>query len=127
MTDNIKNLPARVGIKGSLADKKEVAEYPKFLKFRDLIETEMGIRAEAPTQTAMTTLYRNRKFIFGFMGGECQKCGTRQIPSQQICVNPDCGSIKSQKPAEFADTPAHIKTYTADMLSVSVNPPTSTE
>jgi len=123
VTDNIKNLPARMGISGSLANKKEVMEYPKFLKFRDLLETEMGIRAEAPTQTAMTTLYRKRKFIFGFIGGECQKCGTRQIPSQDICVNPDCGSIKSQEPVEFADTPAVIKTYTADMLSVSVDPP----
>jgi 3-hydroxy-3-methylglutaryl CoA synthase len=123
VTENIKNLPVRMGIKGSLANKKELMEYPKFLKFRDLIETEMGIRAEAPTQTAMTVLYRKRKFILGFLGGECQKCGTRQIPMQDICVNPDCGSVKSQKPVEFADTPAHIKTYTGDMLSVSVDPP----
>ncbi len=123
VTENIKKLPARVGIKGSLANKKELMEYPKFLKFRDLIETEMGIRAEANRQTALTILYRKRKFLLGFLGGECQKCGTRQIPSMDICVNPDCGSIKSQVPVEFADTPAVIKTYTGDMLSVSVDPP----
>jgi len=123
VTDKIKDLPARIGISGSLANKKDIMEYPKFLKFRDLMETEMGIRAEAPTQTALTTLYRKRKLILGFIGGECQKCGTRQIPSQEICVNPDCGSVKSQVPAEFADTPAVIKTYTGDMLSVSVDPP----
>jgi 3-hydroxy-3-methylglutaryl CoA synthase len=123
VTENIKKLPARMGVNGSLANKKELMEYPKFLKFRDLMETEMGIRAEAPTQTALTVLYRKRKFILGFLGGECQKCGTRQIPMQDICVNPDCGSVKSQVPAEFADTPAHIKTYTGDMLSVSVDPP----
>jgi 3-hydroxy-3-methylglutaryl CoA synthase len=123
VTDKIKDLPARSGISGALANKKEVMEYPKFLKFRDLMETEMGIRSEAPTQTAMTTLFRKRKFILGYVGGECQKCGTRQIPSQEICVNPDCGSVKSQEPAEFADTPAVIKTYTGDMLSVSVDPP----
>ncbi|GAB4345603.1 MAG: hydroxymethylglutaryl-CoA synthase family protein [Candidatus Abyssubacteria bacterium] len=123
VTDNIKKLPPRKGIKGSLADKKEVDTYPKFLKFRDLIQTEMGIRAEAPTQTALTVLYRKRNFLLGFMGGECQKCGTRQIPMQDICVNPDCGSVYSQQPVPFADTPAHIKTYTGDMLSVSVDPP----
>ncbi|UCD56080.1 MAG: OB-fold domain-containing protein, partial [Candidatus Hydrogenedentota bacterium] len=123
VTDNIKNLPERTGIKGALANRKEVNEYPKFLRFRDLLQTEMGIRAEAPTQTAMTALYRKRKFILGFLGGECQKCGTRQIPMQEICVNPDCGSIRSQVPVEFADTPAHIKTFTGDMLSVSVDPP----
>jgi uncharacterized OB-fold protein len=123
VTENIKKLPARMGIKGSLANKKEVHEYPKFLKFRDLMETEMGIRAEANKQTAMTILYRKRKFLLGFLGGECQKCGTRQIPSMDICVNPDCGSVKSQVPVEFADTPAIIKTFTGDMLSVSVEPP----
>lgn len=123
VTENIKKLPERMGIRGSLANRKEVDIYPKFLRFRDLLQTEMGIRAEAPTQTAMTVLYRKRKFLFGFVGGECQKCGTRQIPSQDICVNPDCGSVKSQAPVEFADTPAHIKTYTGDMLSVSVDPP----
>ena len=123
VTDKIKDLPARSGISGALANRKEMMEYPKFLKFRDLMETEMGIRSEAPTQTAMTTLFRKRKLILGYVGGECQKCGTRQIPSQEICVNPDCGAIKSQEPAEFADTPAFIKTFTADMLSVSVDPP----
>jgi 3-hydroxy-3-methylglutaryl CoA synthase len=123
VTENIKKLPARVGIKGSLANRKEVDTYPRFLKFRDLMQTEMGIRGEAPTQTALTTLYRNRRFILGFVGGECRKCGTRQIPSKDVCVNPDCGSVKSQDPAEFADTPAIIKTFTADMLSVSVDPP----
>jgi 3-hydroxy-3-methylglutaryl CoA synthase len=123
VTENIKKLPPRTGIKGSLAKRKEVDQYQKFLRYRDLMQTEMGIRAEAPTQTAMTTLFRKRKFIFGFVGGECRKCGTRQIPSNDICVNPDCGSVKSQDPVEFADTPAHIKTFTADMLSVSVDPP----
>jgi len=123
VTDNIKKLPPRVGIKGSLANRQEVDVYQKFLRFGDLMQTEMGIRAEAPTQTAMTVLYRKRKFLLGFLGGECRKCGTRQIPSNDICVNPDCGSVKSQDPVEFADTPAHIKTYTADMLSVSVDPP----
>lgn len=123
VTENIKKLPARAGVKGSLANRKEVDNYAKFLKFRDLIQTEMGIRAEAPTQTALSALYRNRKFILGFMGGECRKCGTRQIPSKDICVNPDCGSIKSQDPVEFANTLAHVKTFTGDMLSVSVDPP----
>jgi 3-hydroxy-3-methylglutaryl CoA synthase len=123
VTENIKKLPARRGINGSLAIKKEVMEYPKFLKFRDLMQTEMGIRGEHDVQTALTTLYRKRKFLIGFVGGECQKCGTRQIPSMDICVNPDCGCVKSQVPAEFADTPAIVKTFTGDMLSVSVDPP----
>ena len=123
VTDAIKDLAARKGINGSLANKKSTDNYFKFLKFRDLIDPEMGIRAEAPTQTAMTVLYRKRDYITGLVGGKCTKCGTVQIPRQRICVNPECGAVDSQEPHEFADTPAKIKTFTGDMLAVSFDPP----
>ncbi|UCC61728.1 MAG: OB-fold domain-containing protein, partial [Anaerolineae bacterium] len=130
VTDNIQNLPPsgkgrtrRIGINGSLADKKTTENYVKFLKFRDLIVTERGIRAEAPTQTAMTTLWRRRKMILGLVGGQCQACGTPQFPKMDICVNPDCGAVHTQKDYEFADVPATIKSFTGDMLAVSEDPP----
>jgi len=40
-----------------------------------------------------------------------------------ICVNPECGAFHSQDDYEFADVPAKVKTFTGDMLSVSVDPP----
>ena len=60
----------------------------KWLKFRDLIQAEMGIRAEAPNQTAMTALERKNKMILGLVGGKCRECGTPQFPKMDICVNP---------------------------------------
>ena len=123
VTEEIKNLPARTGITGSLNNKKIVDNHSKFLKFRDLIQTEMGIRAEAPTQTAMTTLWRKRKMILGLTGGKCSVCGTPQFPKMDICVNPKCLAVKSQDDYEFADVPAKVKTYTGDLLAVSVDPP----
>jgi 3-hydroxy-3-methylglutaryl CoA synthase/NAD(P)-dependent dehydrogenase (short-subunit alcohol dehydrogenase family)/putative sterol carrier protein len=113
----------RNGVKGALARKKRVDNYVKFLKFRDLIETETGIRSEAPDQTAMTTLWRKRKTILGLVGGVCTVCGTPQYPKMEICVNPDCGAAHSQEDYEFADVPATIKSFTGDMLAVSVDPP----
>jgi NAD(P)-dependent dehydrogenase (short-subunit alcohol dehydrogenase family)/uncharacterized OB-fold protein/putative sterol carrier protein len=95
----------------------------KFLKFRGLIDPEMGIRAEAPTQTAMTVLYRRRDMILGLVGGRCTRCGTVQFPRNRICVNPECKAVDSQEPHEFAETPARVTTYTGDMLAVSVDPP----
>jgi 3-hydroxy-3-methylglutaryl CoA synthase/NAD(P)-dependent dehydrogenase (short-subunit alcohol dehydrogenase family)/putative sterol carrier protein len=123
VTDAIKNLPKRNGIVGSLAKKKTTDNYFKFLKFRELIDPEMGIRAEAPTQTAMTVLYRKRDLLLGLVGGKCRECKTPQIPRQRICVNPECGAVDSQDPYEFAEVPAKVKTFTADMLAVSVDPP----
>ncbi len=123
VTDEILNLPVRQGIKGSLANKKATDNYAKFLKFRDLIQTEMGIRAEAPTQTAMTVLWRKRDMILGLVGGKCTECGTPQFPRMDICVNPECRAVKSQIPYEFADVPASVKSFTGDLLAVSVDPP----
>ncbi len=123
VTEHITRLPPRAGIIGSLAHKQTTDNYVQFLKFRDLIETEAGIRAEAPDQTALTTLWRKRKMILGLVGGRCTVCGTPQYPQADICVNPACGAWHSQEDYEFADVPATIKSFTGDMLAVSVNPP----
>jgi len=123
VTDRIADRPARTGVSGCLKQKKTIDNYPKFLKFRNLIQTEMGIRAEAPTQTAMTALWRKRQMLLGLVGGYCETCGTPQFPKTDICVNPACGAMHTQIDYEFADQPAVIKTFTADLLAVSVDPP----
>ncbi len=123
VTEKIEQLPPRRGVKGSLERKKVVDNYAKFLKFRDLIQTEMGIRAEAPTQTAMTVLWRKRKMITGLVGGKCSKCGTPQFPKMDVCVNPECRAVGTQEDYEFSDIPASVKSFTGDLLAVSVDPP----
>ena len=122
-TDKIAALAPRNGLSGSLANKKTIDNYAKWLKFRDLISVEMGIRAEAPTQTATTVLYRKNPMIMGLVGGKCRVCGTPQFPKADICVNPSCGAHGSQDDYEFADRTAKVKTFTGDMLAVSVDPP----
>jgi 3-hydroxy-3-methylglutaryl CoA synthase/NAD(P)-dependent dehydrogenase (short-subunit alcohol dehydrogenase family)/putative sterol carrier protein len=123
VTDEILKLPKRVGINGSLKNRKPVDNYAKFLKFRDLIQTEMGIRAECPTQTAMTVLWRNRKMLLGMVGGKCARCGTPQFPKMDVCVNPECRSVGTQTDYEFSEKPARVKSFTGDLLAVSVDPP----
>ena len=123
VTDHIQELSPRPGIQGALDNKKTIDNYPKFLKFRDLIQTEMGIRAEAPTQTAMTVLWRKRKMLLGLVGGKCRECGTPQFPKMDICVNPDCHAMHTQDDYEFSDVPAFIKSFTGDLLAVSLDPP----
>lgn len=123
VTDAITKLAPRSGVKGSLANKKTIDHYMKFLKFRDLIRPETGIRAEAQTQAAMTVLWRKRKMLTGLVGGRCRACGTVQYPKMDVCVNPQCGRIDTQDDHEFADIPARIKTFTGDLLAVSMDPP----
>jgi uncharacterized OB-fold protein len=123
VTDHINNLPARKAVSGHLELRQEVKDYTKFLRFRDLLPTETGIRGEAPKQTALSSLWRDRKLVLGFLGGRCRECGTLQIPKGRICVKPGCGAVDSQDDFEFADLKGRISTFTADMLAVSLDPP----
>jgi len=123
VTDEILKLSSRAGIKGCLEDKKELSSYPKFLQFRELIETEKGIRAEETAQTALTMLWRKHKMVLGLVGGKCTKCKTPQYPRYEVCVNPECKAVHSMEDYEFADRHARIRMFTGDFLAFSVDPP----
>jgi 3-hydroxy-3-methylglutaryl CoA synthase len=123
VTDQIKSLAARNGIKGSLADRKEDQNYLKFLSHRGLLEQDFGIRAETNWKTALSALYRNKKMILGMVGGKCTKCGTAQFPKSEICVNPECKTFNTQEECEFSDVPGEIMSYTSDLLTYTLDPP----
>jgi hydroxymethylglutaryl-CoA synthase len=106
-----------------LARRKEETNYPKFLAFNDLVAIERGMRADVDKATPLSSLYRNRRMLTGFIGGQCKKCGTLQFPKSAVCVNPNCNAFHTQEDAPFADTPAKVQSYTADRLTYSPDPP----
>lgn len=122
-TPALKDLSARNGVKGSLANRKEEHNYMKYLAFNDLVELEKGMRAEVDKKTALTTTYRKRDMLFGLVGGKCTKCGTAQFPRARICVNPNCQAVDSQEPYSFADKKGTILSWSADYLAFSMDPP----
>ncbi len=123
VTDAIADLPARLGVKGHLARRKEETNYSKFLAFNDTIELERGMRAEADKQTALSALWRNRATVTSFVGGKCTQCGTLQFPKTRICVNPNCTAVDTQEPEPFSGKIGRINSYTADRLTYSPDPP----
>ena len=123
VTDAITQLPARSGVKGALARRKEEQNYAKFLAFNDHVVLERGMRSETDKATPLSTLYRNRDMVTGLVGGKCRACGTLQFPSGRYCVNPKCNALDSQDARPFSDVPASVMSYTADSLTYSPNPP----
>jgi len=123
VTDAIADLPARKGVSGCLAHRKEETNYMKFLGFNGLIELEKGMRGEKDTKTALTANYRKRDMLYSLVGGKCTKCGTAQFPRSRICVGPNCGEVDSQEPYSFADKKATILSWSADFLTFSMDPP----
>jgi hydroxymethylglutaryl-CoA synthase len=122
-TGNLAKLAPRRGVKGHLARRKEETNYGKFQSFNDLVAIERGMRAEADKATPLSSLYRNRRMLTGFIGGQCKKCGTLQFPKSKVCVNPNCNAFHTQEDHPFADTPSKVQSYTADRLTYSPDPP----
>ncbi len=123
VTPEIANRPRNLGVSGHLARRKEEPSYGRFLAFNDLIELERGMRSETDKATALSSLWRNRETVTSFTGGKCSKCGTLQFPRSDICVNPNCNALHTQEPYPFADMAGRIKSYTADRLTYSPDPP----
>jgi len=123
VTDRIGQPAPGAGLAGALAQRMPLENYMKYLHFRELVSPELGIRAEAPTQTSLTALWRNRKTIEGLVGGQCRECGVPQYPKARLCVNETCRAIDAQDDYPFADVPAYVKSFTGDHLAVTPDPP----
>lgn len=111
------------GVQASLARRREETAYQKLLAFNDTVELERGMRAEVDKGTPLTSLYRNREMLLGLIGGRCRQCETLQYPSGRYCVNPRCNALDSQDDYPFADEPAAVRSYTADALTYTADPP----
>jgi len=123
VTDNIKKINDRRGIKNHLASKKELNSYEKYASFRDVLDTEIGRRMEDIAPTHLSVLWRERRMVLGLCGSKCQRCGTPQFPSQLVCAKPGCGAIKEMESYRFSDKKGNVFTYSADNLAPSPCPP----
>lgn len=123
VTDAITSLAARLGVKGSLAERKEEHVYQKYLAFNNLVALDHGMRAEVDRGTPLSLLYRNRDMVTGLIGGRCRNCGTLQYPKGRYCVNPKCKALDSQDSQRFAERRARVMSYTADQLTYCPDPP----
>ncbi len=122
VTDEIEHIPRPKGITRLLSLKKEIP-YAKYCTFRDLIDADISIRAEAMPNTSLSALWRHRKMIHGFTGYLCKACGTPQFPPYPVCVNPACNKSGNMAEYSFADKLGTVIMYTGDMLAASVDPP----
>ena len=116
-------LPARKGLSGWMARRKEEKNYMKFLAFNEMLPIDKGMRAEFDKKTALSVLWRKRDMLYGLVGGKCNVCGTVQFPRSQVCVNPNCHAMDSQDPYAMAGLECSVMSFTADSLVYSPDPP----
>ena len=123
VTEEIEKAKDRKGIKANLAPKHELANYEKYVSFRDILPIEKGIRGEEIIFTPVSRQWRERGAILALCGSRCKRCGTPQYPPQRVCVKPDCGATDEMEPYRFSDKKGRLFTYTGDNLAFSPSPP----
>ena len=115
-----------LGIAGHLTRRREETNYQRYLAINDLVTIERGLRAEVDKQTGLTTLYRNKDMLLGFIGGRCRTCETPQYPKSNVCANPTCNAVDSQDDYPFSERTATLNSHTADRLTYSPIHPRTT-
>jgi len=120
-TDAISNLGPRRGIKSYLENKKVTMNYEKYLRWRELLQTEPA-RRPPQKRSSLPDMYRNYKKNLPFYGVKCLVCGTPQFPPSRICIQ--CQAIDQMENYRFYGKPAKVATFTVDYLAESLDPPT---
>jgi len=123
VTPAIKKIKRREGIKNSLANKKDLPSYEKYVTFKQVLAIDVAGRGEEAVPSSSSILWRDRKKAIALVGTRCKRCGTPQFPPQRICVKPDCGAVDEMEEYRFSDKKGHIFTYTGDNLVYTPDPP----
>jgi 3-hydroxy-3-methylglutaryl CoA synthase len=109
VTDEIRNVKDRRGIKQHLASKMMLEKYEQYQTLRQLIPVEHNPIIESALATA-PAIWRERKKNIAFYGSKCKRCGTPQFPPQRICTF--CQAKDEMEDYKFADKKGEIFSFT---------------
>jgi uncharacterized OB-fold protein len=120
ITGEIKEVSKAKSIRNQMNLKKNIT-YEKYLKWRQLLETEEPRRPKQPTPS-VTCIWREQKNIFSLYGVKCKRCGTVQYPPQRVCVG--CQTMDEYDDYKLSDKEGKVFTLSVDYLARSLDPPT---
>ena len=119
VTDAIKTLSDRRGMRWHLERRAELGDYDKFLRFRHLDASEHDCRAGSGVSA--TIHYRDRNEDISFHGQRCRKCGQEQFPFQRVCFR--CYARDAFDEIRLSDRTGKVLSHTFDFFAGSPDPP----
>jgi 3-hydroxy-3-methylglutaryl CoA synthase len=123
VTAAIAGFRPRVGVRRWLARGAEESNYTKFLAFRQQLALDRGMRGEQDKKTALSTLYRHKSAVLGFVGGRCELTGDVHFPPSRISYSLEAPALDTQKPYKLAELQATVLSWSAEFLSYYPSPP----
>lgn len=119
VTDDIKRLTDRRGIRWHLERRSELGDYNKYLRYRNLEASEHDRRAGAGVSA--TVHFRDRNEDISLHGQRCRKCGQEQFPFQRVCFK--CHTRDQFDEVRLADRTGKVMSHTFDFFAGSPDPP----
>jgi len=119
VTQEIERVRNRRGISRHLTSKAMLANYGKYLHFRNLVEWEVS--REIPKMASLPMTWRDRDWVLSFKGAKCRQCGGIQFPPQRIC--PWCQAKDDFEEALLSEKKGMLAAYGIDYLAVCPDPP----
>jgi len=112
VTEEIEKMGNRGRIKELLASKAMFTSYAKYLANRQLLE-------QAPElfniDSAATTIWRTRDWVYHFHGSKCKNCGMVTFPIQRVCYG--CQAKDDYEQVRLSDDKGQVFTFSLDHLA----------
>ncbi len=112
--------PAPPPAETAATPRREIS-YPTYLTWRGRLDREQPRRPD-PDKPASPPASRNARWKFGFVGTECEACGTVHLPPQRVCLS--CHAVDRMRKRPMREARGTISTFTVDHLAPSPDPPT---
>jgi len=119
VTDGIKKLNDRRGIRWHLERRAELSSYDRYLSFRHLQPT--SVDRKGGTGVSATVHFRDRNEDISLHGHQCRRCGTIQFPLQRVCYS--CYAKDEFDEVRLADRTGKVLSHTFDFFAGSPDPP----
>jgi hydroxymethylglutaryl-CoA synthase len=115
VTDNIRRIEACRGIEPYLKRRRPMANYGKYLQFRDVIG-----ESSYDAFSSLPLLWREEKQNLRLYGTKCQSCGIIHFPRRRVCDK--CGAKDKMEDFKLSRK-GHVYTYTNDHVYLNPDPP----
>jgi len=117
VTEAIRDLEPRRGVKGHIVSKKNLPSYAKYLELKSLLTVDRDVQSSSPIQ-----VWRDRKAIYPLYGKKCNACGEVYFPPRRVC--PYCRKYDDNEDFRL-QRKGKLWNFIHDYLYQSEDPPTT--
>jgi hydroxymethylglutaryl-CoA synthase len=112
VTDQIEKRGTRDRVKGYIASKTMLTSYARYLAHRQLIQLPPEV---FNLDSAATTTWRTRDWVYGLHGSKCKRCGMVAFPIQRVCYG--CQVKDEFEEVRLSDKRGKVFTFSLDNLA----------